>query len=166
MGRFQALDDFQDDTLTLPIRFRDGTLRDIVIPGPAAEDGLKIQRVIEGGLTMAAGGAEPTEEVLDDARELDMYRAALGPRYDELLAGLDWPLFKHVALTAVLWITQDSDTAEKYWTSGGDPSHQAPNRADRRASSRAVKSTQSRGSQSGTSTRKATARAPKETAQD
>ncbi|MFE7128961.1 hypothetical protein [Streptomyces sp. NPDC057617] len=169
MGRFQALDDFQDDSLTLPVKFRDGTMRDVVIPGPSAEKGLKIQTVMESGLALAAGGAEPSEEVLDDARELDLYKDALGPRYDELLAGLDWPRFKHVAITTVLWIAHDSETAEKYWTSGGDsdPSPQAPNRETRRAaSSAAAKSTRTRGSTSGTSTRPAKPRAAKKAAAD
>ncbi|WP_046495080.1 DUF7426 family protein [Streptomyces odonnellii] len=164
MGRFKALDDFQDDALTLPVRFRDGTMRDVIIPGPSAEVGLKIQKVMESGLALAVAGADPSQEVLDDARELDLYRDALGPRHDELLAGLDWPFFKHVAITAVLWIAHDSETAERYWTAGGDPSRQAPNRETRRASSAAAKSTRTRGSTSGTSTRPAKPRAAKKAA--
>jgi hypothetical protein len=161
---FQVLDEFLDDSLTLPIRFRDGVIHEISIPGPSAVDGLRIQRLMEAGLRMAEDGSEPDAEVLDDAQEIDMYRAALGPRYDELRTELDWPRFKHVALTSVLWITQDGDAAERYWNSGGDPSLLAPNRETRRASSDAAKSTRRRGSTSGTSTRAAKPRAAKKTA--
>jgi hypothetical protein len=160
-GTFKPLDDFLDDSITLPITYRDGTVHDVTIPGPSAEDGLRIERVMETGLRMAASGAEPDEELLDDAQELDMYRAALGPRYDELRAELSWPRFKHVAITTVMWITQSLEVAEKYWATGGDPSLLAPNRQARRASSAAASKTQKRGSTSGTSTRKATGRASK-----
>lgn len=153
---FQVLDEFLDDSLTLPVKFRDGVIHEVTIPGPSAENGLRIQALMEAGLRMAADGSEPSAEVLDDAAELDMYRAALGPRYDELRAELDWPRFKHVSLTAVIWITQDGDTAEHYWNSGGDPSLLAPNREARRnASSAAASKTRKRGSTSGTSTRPA-----------
>lgn len=161
---FKVLDEFLDDSLTLPVKFRDGVIHEVTIPGPSAEDGLRIQALMEAGLRMAADGTEPDAEVLDDAAELDMYRAALGPRYDELKAELDWPRFKHVALTSVIWITQDGDTAERYWNSGGDPSLLAPNRETRRASSAAASKTRKRGSTSGTSTRPAKPRAAKKAA--
>lgn len=162
---FQVLDEFLDDSLTLPVKFRDGVIHEVTIPGPSAEDGLRIQAIMEAGLRMSADGTEPDAEVLDDAAELDMYRSALGPRYDELRVELDWPRFKHVALSVVIWITQDGDTAERYWNSGGDPSLLAPNREARRnASSAAAKSTKRRGSTSGTSTRPAKPRAAKKAA--
>jgi hypothetical protein len=113
---------------------------------------------------MADAGTPMDSEVLDDAQELDLFQTALGTAYPDLqAAGLDWSRFRHVAMTAVMWITAGLDVAEQYWEADGDPSRVAPkNRAARRAaSSAAASSTKRRGSTSGTSGRKATARAPK-----
>ncbi|MDI9885309.1 hypothetical protein QMZ92_13125 [Streptomyces sp. HNM0645] len=161
MAGFKVLDEFLGDSLDLPVRCKDGEVRVFHIPAPPAEDGLRVQNVMEAGIRMAAEGAEPDTEVLDDAREMDLYRTALGTAYDDALKHLEWPRFRHMALTAVLWITQGLDTAEAFWNSDGVPSQAAPNREQRRASSRAAKSTRSRGSQSGTSTPPATGRARK-----
>lgn len=163
MGAFKILEEFQDDALTLPVRLPDGKVREIRIPSPSAEDGLKVQTLMEQSARMADSGAAMDTEVLDDAAELDLYRTALGDAYDELLStGLKWTRFRHVAMTAVMWITAGLDQAEKYWEADGDPSRVAPNREARRAASSAAASkTQKRGSSSGTSTRKATGRARK-----
>jgi len=164
-GGFKVLEEFLGDSLDLPVKCRDGKVRTFHIPGPSAEDGLKVEKLMEAGLKMAANpDAEPDTEALDDAAELDLYRTALGPAYDEVFAALDWPRFRHLALTAVLWISQGLEAAEAFWNSGGDPSQAGPaNREERRASSRAAKSTPSRASRSGTSTPPATARARKAT---
>lgn len=161
---FQVLEEFLGDSLDLPIRCKDGTVRTFHIPPCSAEDGLRVEAIMETGLRLAAGGASPDAEVLDDAAEMDLYRISLGAAHDELQQHLDWPRFRHVAITAVVWITQGLDTAEQFWNSGGDPSLMAPNRAARRASSAAASSTPKRGSTSGTSSRKATAR-PRKAAQ-
>ncbi|MFI6606847.1 hypothetical protein [Streptomyces sp. NPDC050507] len=155
---FQVLEEFLGDSLDLPIRCNDGQVRTFHIPPCSAEDGMRVETIMETGLRLAAGGAEPDTEVLDDAAEMDLYRIALGSAHDELQQHLAWPRFRHVAITSVLWITQGLDTAEQYWNSGGDPSLMAPNRAARRASSAAASSTPRRGSTSGTSTPRATAR--------
>ncbi|MBW5420266.1 hypothetical protein GKQ77_01605 [Streptomyces sp. BG9H] len=162
-GDFKVLEEFQDDALTLPVRLPSGEVRDFRIPSPPAEDGLKVQTLMEQTARMADSGTPMDSEVLDDAQELDLYRTALGDAYDDLLSvGLRWSRFRHVAMTAVMWITAGLDAAEKYWEADGDPSRVAPNRAARRAASSAAASkTPSRGSTSGTSTRKATARARK-----
>lgn len=160
---FAALDAVLDDAIELPAGPNGEIYR---IEGPSAEDGLRIERIMTLATRLAAGG-EPTEaQVLDDDAELDLYRAALGASYDQLLTELSWPRFRHVAMTVVFWITADLDTAERYWASGGDPSRLAPNRATRRAGTRssgtaAASKTPRRGSTSGTSTRKATPRAAK-----
>ncbi len=162
-GNFKILEEFQDDALTLPVRLPDGTLREFRIPSPPAEDGLRVQTLMEQSARMADSGTAMDTQVLDDAAELDLYRTALGEAYDDLMgAGLGWSRFRHVAMTAVMWITSGLDVAEQYWEADGDPSRAAPNRAARRAASSAAASkTQKRGSSSGTSTRTATARARK-----
>lgn len=162
-GSFKVLEEFQDDALTLPVRLPTGKIREFRIPSPSAEDGLRVQKLMEQGARMADAGTPLDTEVLDDAQELDLFQTALGSAYEDLrAAGLDWSRFRHVAMTAVMWITADLATAEKYWEADGDPSRAAPNRAARRQSSSAAASTtKRRGSTSGTSTRKATARAPR-----
>ncbi|MER5769550.1 DUF7426 family protein [Streptomyces sp. NPDC001985] len=159
---FKTLDEFLGDSLDLPIKCRDSKVRTFHIAACSAEDGLRVEKLMETGLRMAADGAEPDAEVLDDAAELDLYRITLGDAHDEIRSHLDWPRFRHVALTAVIWITQGLDTAEAYWNADGDPSQVGPaNRTERRASSRVAKSTPKQDSQSGTSTRKGTGRARK-----
>ncbi|MFF3497376.1 hypothetical protein ACFYWS_39295 [Streptomyces sp. NPDC002795] len=161
-GSFKVLEEFQDDALTLPLRCPDGTVREFRIPAPSAEDGLRVQHLMEKARHLAAGGAPQETEVLDDDAELDLFEVALGAAYEELrAAGLDWSRFRHVAMTAVMWITAGLDVAEKYWEADGDPSRVAPNRAARRASSAAASTTKRRGSTSGTSGQRATGRARK-----
>lgn len=153
MSNFKSLDEFQDDTLTLPVRFKNGETRDVTISAPSARDGLRVQTVMEAGLRVAAGG-NADEIILDDDEELDFYRIALGSKFEELRDGCSWPWFRHVAITTVLWITQDKETAENHWNTGGSPSQGAPNREARRAAGKAAaKSTQKRGSTNGTSPR-------------
>ncbi|TLQ43487.1 DUF7426 family protein [Streptomyces marianii] len=161
MAGFKVLDEFLGDSLDLPVRCNDGEIRTFHIPAPSAEDGLRVEALMELGIRMAAEGADPDTEVLDDAQELDLYRTVLGPAYDDAIKFLNSARFKVLALTAMLWITQGLDAAEACWNAGGVPSQAAPNREQRRASSRAAKSTRSRGSQSGTSTPPATSRARK-----
>lgn len=157
MTDFKVLREFQEDSLTLPVVFRDGQVHQVRIEAPSADDGLKVQAIMESGLRLSQSGEQPDAEVLSDAQELDVYRTILGNQFDRLKVELNWPRFKHVAMTAMLWNTTGRDTAEAYWNSGGDPNQVAPaNREERRNSSRAAKSTQSRGSRNGTSTQKGT----------
>ncbi|MHA4776075.1 DUF7426 family protein [Streptomyces sp. MSC1_001] len=166
MGGFKVLEEFLGDSLDLPVKCRDGQVRTFHIAGPSAEDGLKVEKLMETGIKLAADpDAAPDADALDDLAELNLYESALGDTYDELRAELDWPRFRHVALTAVIWISQGLDAAESYWNSGGAPSPQGPaNREQRRASSRAAKLTPSQASPSGTSTPRATSR-PRKAAQ-
>jgi hypothetical protein len=160
---FKTLEEFLGDSLELPVRCTDGELRTFAIPSPPAEDGLKIEKIMTEGLRVAEGGAALDTEVLDDAGELDLYRMALGGAYDDVFKHLAWPRFRHVAMTAVMWITGGLDIAEQYWNSDGDPkvAKAAQNRAQRRASSAAASTTKRPASTSGTSTPRATGRARK-----
>ncbi|MFI9339962.1 hypothetical protein ACIG0D_01600 [Streptomyces sp. NPDC052773] len=132
---FEALDAFLDDYLDLPVKGRDGQIRVYRIEEPSAEDGIRIERITSLAARLAAGGKAPESPVLDDEEELDLYRMCLGDAYDELRKELKWGAFKHVALTAMFWVTTDKETAEQFWKTGQQPG-KAPNRASRRQASR------------------------------
>jgi len=131
-GQFEALDDFLSDGLTLPVTGTDGVTREYHIPEPSAEAGIKVERITSLAARLAAGGTAPTKPVLDDDEEIDLYRLCLGDSYDRLRAETSWAMFKHVALTTMLWITADEDTALEYWRTGEAPGKAARNRAQRR----------------------------------
>ncbi|MBK3631559.1 hypothetical protein JHN52_01005 [Streptomyces sp. MBT97] len=136
-GQFQALDDFLSDGLTLPVTGRDGVTREYQIPDPSAEAGIKIERITTLAARLATGGSVPDTPVLDDDEEQDLYRLCLGDAYERLRAETSWSMFKHVALTCMLWITADEETALEYWATGEAPGKAARNRAERRQMSRA-----------------------------
>ncbi|MET9923334.1 MULTISPECIES: hypothetical protein [unclassified Streptomyces] len=155
MAGFAALGDFLDDALELPVKGEDGETRTYRITGPSARNGVKIERITTLAARLAAGGEAPTVPVLDDDEELDLYRMCLGATYEQLLDEVSWSAFRHVALTAMMWITADRETAEAYWATGTAPG-KAPNRAERRSATRAssakdaASTTKPRASTSGT----------------
>jgi hypothetical protein len=134
---FKALDDFLDGGLDLPVKGKDGVTRVYHIADPPAEDGVRIERISSLALRLAAGAA-PGTKALDDEEETDLYRLCLGDTYERLLAEVRWATFKHVALTAMFWITADRETALLYWNTQQRPGKvQAPkNREERRQASR------------------------------
>ncbi|MEU8950895.1 hypothetical protein [Streptomyces sp. NPDC048489] len=145
---FNELGELLDGTLKLPI-----SGKTYVVPAPPASTGLRVQAIMQAAATAADGG-KINEPILADAAERDMYLDVLGTAHAEMIAdGVDWPTLKHAAVTAMVWIVQSKDAAERYWNSGGDPSQLAPNRKARRSSSAAAKSTQYRGSTSTTTRR-------------
>lgn len=146
MAKLKALDEFFDDTLTLPVHGQDFT-----IPAPSAETGLLCQKLMQAGVAAASGQETDLADLaeLDDDEETDLYKRCLGPVYDELLAAkVSWPVLKHCGMTAFLWIAVNTDAAMKFWDAGGNPEALAPNREA--ASKEAASSTRSRGSTSGT----------------
>ncbi|MEV1079868.1 hypothetical protein AB0I98_16725 [Streptomyces sp. NPDC050211] len=151
---FEALDNFLDDYLELPVTGRDGVERMYRIEDPSAEDGIKIERITSLAARLAAGGKAPGTPVLDDKEELDLYRMCLGAAYEPLKAEVSWGRFKHVALTAMFWVTTDKDTAAEFWKTG--QMGKARNRQDRRqeqrdsSASAAANTTPSPASTSGT----------------
>jgi hypothetical protein len=153
---FEALDDFLSDGLSLPVTGKDGFTREYHIPDPSAEAGIKIERITTYAARLAAGGAPTEGKVLDDEEETDLYKLCLGDAYDSLKAEVTWSMFKHVALTAMFWITADEATALEYWRTGEVPGKAGRNRAERRAISRdssakgAANGTRSPASTSGT----------------
>jgi len=162
-SRFEAVDGLLDDSLTLPVPGRDGTVREYRIASPSSEDGLWIERLTGIGMRAARTGQAPDTELLDDDAERNLYQRLLGDTYEAMLAdGVTWAWLKHAAKTVLIWCNTSLVDAERFWVAAGDPSRLAPpqNRADRRSSA-AASSTKRRGSTSGTSSRKATARSPK-----
>lgn len=135
-GTFEALDDFLSDGLDLPVKGKDGVVREYHIPDPSAEAGIRIERITSYAARLAAGGAASEGPVLDDDEELDLYKLCLGTAYDKLRAETSWSMFKHVSLTVMFWITTDEETAQKYWATGEAPGKAARNRAERRQMSR------------------------------
>ncbi|WP_445524805.1 DUF7426 family protein [Streptomyces cyslabdanicus] len=129
---FEALDNFLDDYLELPVKGRDGQTRVYRIEDPSAEDGIRIERITSLAARLAAGGKRPDAPVLDDEEELDLYRACLGTEYEPLKRELSWSVFKHVSLTVMFWVTTDRETAAEFWQTGQQPG-KAQNRAARRA---------------------------------
>lgn len=161
MARFDALDELFDEALELPIKGKSYR-----IPSPSGEDGLQVQRITSVAVQLLAGGKDINTEVLDDDEERSLHQMCLGPVYDELLADdVGWAWLRHAGLTAMIWIANGQEAAERYWKAAGDPSQLAPNREARRAAkksgSAAAKSTPRRGSTSGTSGRKATSKGRK-----
>jgi hypothetical protein len=144
---FQQLGELLDETLALPVKGKTYT-----VPPPSAATGLRVQAIMQAAAVSADGG-QVDEAVLKDAAERDMYVDVLGTAHAEMVADdVPWPTLKHCAITAMVWIVQNKDAAERYWNAGGDPSRLAPNRKARRSSD-AAKSTPSRGSTSGTKPR-------------
>ncbi|WP_406200164.1 hypothetical protein OG331_25255 [Streptomyces sp. NBC_01017] len=155
-AQFEALGDFLDDYLELPVLTEGGQTRVYRIPSPSARAGLRVEQITKMAAKLFLNGTEPDAEVLDDDEERDLYRLLLGPVHDEIAADLSWTRFRHVAMTTMVWVLNDRETAAKFWASGGDPSLLAPNRAARRqqrsprSESDAASTTRSRGSTSGT----------------
>lgn len=130
---FEALDQFLDDYLELPVKGADGEIRVYRIEDPSAADGIRIEKVTTLAARLKAGGRAPDTEVLSDEEERDLFRMCLGTAYDQLLAdGVKWGPFKHIALTAMFWVVTDKETAREFWRTGQQPG-KAANRAGRRA---------------------------------
>ncbi|MFH9430234.1 hypothetical protein ACH4JZ_18325 [Streptomyces sp. NPDC017615] len=153
---FKQLGEVLDGTLTLPVGETTYT-----VPAPSAKTGLMVQALMQAA-AVAADGGDVNESVLADAAERDLYVDVLGTAHAEMVDdGVSWPELKHCAITAMVWIVQNKEAAERYWNAGGDPNRLAPNRKARRSSQGTAKSTPSRGSTSSTTTRQGTSHSSK-----
>ena len=155
---FEELDDFLDDSLTLPMGGKE-----YVVPAVPGRDGLWAQRVLEE-VERAKKEGDADAGKLDDGDERLLYQRMLGPTFDEMLAdGVTWQRISHAAMTVFFWTISSRDTAVKYWRAGGDPERLRPagNRRSRRASEAAERTTRKQGSGSGTKARKTSAKGKK-----
>lgn len=126
-----------------------------------AETGMLIQRLMDAGIRAAqTGESDLDEELLSDAQELNSYEDILGDAYQQMLDdGVGWTALKRAAVTTMMWIYFDEETAEKFWESGSAEKAVAPetgqppsgaNRHTRRASAAGASTTRSRASGTGT----------------
>jgi hypothetical protein len=148
---FKDLREFVDGRhLDLPIDGKTYRVHDV-----DADTGVWVQKAVDLGIA-AHQGKDVDGAVLDDDEERGAYERVLGDTYEEMRAdGVEWGDLKHAAITAMIWIAFDQETAEKYWETGDKgeaaaPETPGPNRASRRASSAAVRKTRSRASTSTT----------------
>lgn len=145
---FRDLSELLDPGLSLPIN---GTT--YLVPPPDAETGLRLQRMSDWLIGVAAASQTDTDaprpdaQLVSDAEELDLYRDSLGSAYTEMIdGGVPWPWIKVAGMTAFLHWTVGAEQAEAYWAAGGRPEPRAGNRATRRA----ARSTPPQGSATGT----------------
>lgn len=162
-NEFGELDDFIDDSITLPgVPGRDGK-KDYDVEAVDGADGIWAQRLLaEVERARESGDADAGK--LDDGDERLLYQRMLGPVMDQMIAdGVKWPRISHAAMTVYFWTTVGRDKAVAYWKSGGDPERLSPagNRASRRASAAAERTTRKRASGSGTKAPKTSARKSK-----
>lgn len=100
--------------------------------------------------------AEVASLQMDDDSELEYYARLLGPAHTEMVNdGVSLDRIKHAGVTTSLWIGIGLEAAERYWASAGKPpAPPEPNRAAKRAASKAAGSTTRRpASTSGTRAR-------------
>jgi len=156
---FGELDEFVDDSITLPVPGKDGT-KAYVIPSVDGKTGLWAQRLLEE-VERARETGDADAGKLDDGDERLLYERMLGPVLGEMLDdGVRWQKISHAAMTVFFWTTAGRDKAIQYWRAGGDPERlrSAGNRASRRASEGAARTTRKRASGNGTKARKSSAK--------
>jgi hypothetical protein len=155
-SQFRDLDEFLvDEPIRLPIRGKTYSF-----PGSIpARTGLLLQRLgaaaDKARTSIKAGAANPAElaaEVFSDSEETDLRAEIMGPAEQEMADdGLTTAHTSHVFRTLMVWHMAGEEAAMKAWEAVGPQA--APNRAARRAASKASGSTtKRRASTSGTST--------------
>ena len=164
-----------DPALVLPIGRKEYRVEDV----PALL-GLYCQRVWASGMAVAMaarvgedGDTQAANQALDGLNKLPpppgvdegtpLHVAVLGGTYQQMLDdGVSGRWIQHAGMTTIAWLAAGDEVAEMYWSSAGRPEGMAPNRAGRRAArssgTGAAKSTRSRGSTSGTTSRKTASR--------
>jgi hypothetical protein len=156
MSAFRDLDEFLiDEPIRLPIRGKTYSF-----PGSIpARTGLLLQRLgvaaEKAKQDIKAGAADPTAlaaEVFSDSEETDLRGEIMGATEQEMADdGLTTAHTTHVFRTLMVWHMAGEDAAMKAWEAVGP--QPAPNRAARRAASKASATTTKRpASTSGTST--------------
>lgn len=150
---FKDLDEFLDDGssgLELPIGGKVYKVPDL--DGPT---GLWAERLA------AALGRDDDDgaDALDDGDERILAERMLGSALEEMVSdGVAWPKIRIAGMTAFFYHVDQPEAARRYWEAGGNPEAAGPaqeegtqpNRASRRASAAAARTTRKRASGSGT----------------
>ena len=84
---FGELNEFLDDSITLPVPGKDGT-KSYVIPSVDGKTGLWAQRLLDE-VERARDAGEADAGKLDDGDERLLYERMLGPVLDEMLEGFE-----------------------------------------------------------------------------
>lgn len=129
------------------------------IESPDAETGLRLQALANLGFAVATDQDIDPEDAarlqLDDGGERNLYAQVLGPTLDELVAdGVSWVRIQRIGRYAFAHFALGPEAAVKVAEGGTSGEAPAPNRATRRASSGTARSTRSRGSTAGTTSRR------------
>lgn len=155
---FNAITEYADASITLPVPGKDGQTREYRIEGPNAITGIWVQDIFRVGIKAVTDeDADITAEdvarlKLDDSEEQDLMKRLLGPSLDHMVAdGVSWPWIQLVNQTALIWVAAGRERAELFWNSGGVPKAQRREPADRKASEKSGR----QGSPAGTTSTKA-----------
>jgi hypothetical protein len=117
VAELEDLRDFLDaPKLTLPI----GGRRYVVEPA-TAEVWLRLQAVAADAEAAAKGDGEALARS-GRVSDLDVYRLALGPAFDEMLPKVSKTELGQAGMTAWFWQLGQQELAETYWRSGGKAS--------------------------------------------
>lgn len=164
------IDKVFDPALVLPINGREYRVEDV----PALL-GLYCQRIWSAGIAVAQaalagdGDDEQASEALGDLSrkplppgvdpDTPLHIAVLGGTYQQMIDdGLSSRWIQHAGMTAIAWLAAGDDVAAQYWAAAGRPEGMAPNREARRAArstgTGGANGTPSRGSTSGTTSRR------------
>lgn len=158
LGTF--LDDDALDTPPIPSRVHPEG-RSYRIPSPDWRTGLALSKMVNLGLTAAAGRVLTEEDAasidLDDSEERDFAALVLGDAAAQMAAdGVSWTRVQRLAQYALLFFTLGAEAASKVVKAAAQGEAKAPNRATRRSStsprvsSGGAKSTPRRGSHAAT----------------
>ncbi|HJQ00079.1 MAG TPA: hypothetical protein VJ851_00635 [Jatrophihabitans sp.] len=125
-----------------------------------AETWLRLQDIHNRSADLVAGrpaAASRNADAVTGLTEIDMYRLALGPTFDQLVAAkISGPELKHAGLTAYFWQIGEEKVAELMWESAGkaQPARRRSSRSTTSTSTGAATTTRRRVSGSGTNSRR------------
>lgn len=131
MPRFEAVEQLPDESLVLPLRGRDGTVRDYIIEPVDAETWYRFSalgQVFEAarnGYQPAKADAEAVEKLTEELGAMGLQRKSLGDDVvTAMLAdGVSGPDFRRAYTTALVWHTGGGATeqAMEVWNAGKAP---------------------------------------------
>lgn len=140
MANFQAVDEYLEDWINLPIGGK--TYR---VNSPDAKTGLLVSRLMSVAVDLAAGHEVEEDArmqlILDDKDELDMMTRVLGKEtLDAMIEDkVPWPMVQHALQTTMIWVAQGLPSAEAFWVSvmpGKGPGQKPPQDRKKKATTR------------------------------